>query len=470
MLGRFATTVIPAVTIGVTAIVLLGPGRQREAIGVRVWGSPAEGSDAVAYRLEGVRRAVGVDDAVEIRGLRLEARDAEGVVGEWSGDTGPDGVAEAVLKTTRPLKGTVELRVARGDAVVCEGRVALERIAPPTIAPAKIPATAKTGEASVEVDVVRGALVSPFEDAVRVSFAGAVSSPGAVEPGADPRSVYADPSIVGAEVRPKRSFAGAKGQAIILVKPLAHMVELSLNVSAGEGKAGRWEGILPVVPGGIWLEPARAVNARGLESQELRVISPSPRSRVYLSMVSDQGRVFGAVVPLEPDASGFFAGRVRLTFPPGARTLQAVLAGDPFEQGAGTVAWPLIPPEGTAEIRRVQLLIDGLPAVEAREKARASGARRAAALLVGAAAIFEVLLLVLRGRASQRALDKHLAKASGQSEGEGEAAKGGPAPLSPADRAHLLASARDNPVLWTLALAALVALGFALVLALATLR
>jgi hypothetical protein len=260
------------------------------------------------------------------------------------------------------------------------------------------------------------------------------------------------------------------------------MVELSLAVTAGEGKRGTWEGILPVVPGGVWLERApEGEAARGAStSPEIRVVSPAPKRQVYLSIIGDQGRVFGAVIPLAPDGAGFYAGRVRADLPAGARTLQVTLAGDPFEQGAGTVAWPLVPPEGTAEIQRVELLLDGLPGAEIRERARASAARRAAAILVGAAAIFEVLLLLLRSRASQRALEKHLAGASGvpdadtQRPGEpppGEAREPrGPAPLSAADRERLLASARDHPVLWALAFSALVGLGFALVLAFATLR
>jgi hypothetical protein len=473
MLGRLATTVIPAVTIGVTAIVLLGPGRPRAAIGVRVWGLPVSGAGAVAYRIEGVRRFLSVDDAVPLRDLRLEVRDAQGVAAAWSGETGADGIAEAVARSPRPLRGSLDLRVERAGEVLGEGRIQLEERPPPAIAPAtktKIPGTAK-GEVSAAVEVVRGVLIAPFEDAIRVSI-----------PGAAPGGAFVEPSIIGGEVRPGRAVPDVNGRAALFVKPLAHMVELSLNVTAGEGKRGTWEGILPVVPGGVWIEPLRAPEGPAAPestlstSREIRVVSPAPKRQVYLSILGDQGRVFGAVIPLAPDGAGFYAGRVRADLPAGARTLQATLAGDPFEQGAGTVAWPLLPPEGTAEIHRVELLLDGLPAAESRERARASAARRAAAILVGAAAIFEVLLLLLRSRASQRALEKHLAGASGIADAEGQPPgepsrePRGPAPLSSADRERLLASARDHPVLWALALSALVGLGFALVLAFATLR
>jgi hypothetical protein len=471
MLGRLATTVIPAVTIGVTAIVLLGPGRPRAAIGVRVWGLPVSGASAVAYRIEGVRRFLNVDDAVSLRDLRLEVRDVQGVAAAWSGETGADGIAEAVARSPRPLRGALDLRVERAGEVLGEGRIQLEERPPPAIAPATkatIPGTAK-GEVSAAVEVVRGVLIAPFEDVIRVSIAGAA-----------PGGAFVEPSIIGGEVRPGRAVPDVNGRAALLVKPLAHMVELSLNVTAAEGKRGTWEGILPVVPGGVWLEPLRAPEgpaaAGASTSPEIRVVSPAPKRQVYLSILGDQGRVFGAVIPLVPDGAGFYAGRVRADLPAGARNLQVTLAGDPFEQGAGTVAWPLLPPEGTAEIHRVEILLDGLPAAEARERARASASRRAAALLVGAAAIFEVLLLLLRSRASQRALEKHLVDAAGVSELEGatwspeEPARARPAPLSAADKEKLIASARDHPVLWALAFSALVGLGFALVLAFATLR
>jgi hypothetical protein len=465
-LSRVATTVIPAVAVGVTAIVLLGPGQPRAAIGARVWGSPIEGAGAVAYRIEGVRRHFGVDDAALLRDLRVEMRDAQGVLGAWAGETGADGIAEAVVRLPRPLRGAVDLRVERAGEVLGQGQVDLKPQAPLRVAPAKIPGSTTKGDAIASVEVMRGVLIAPFEDAVRVSLA--ASAPG---------GAFVDPSIVGGEVRPGRAFADVNGRAVIYTKPLAHRVELSLDGTAGEGKQGRWEGILPVVPGGIWIDPSRPPEDKdeAAPPSEIRVVSPSPRSRAYLSILSEHGRVFGAVIPLTPDSAGFFVGRVRLDLPAGARTLQAVVAGDPSEQGSGTVAWPLVPPEGTAEIRRVELLLDGLPAAESRERARASAARRAAGLVVGTAALVEVLLLLLLSRASQRALEKHLAGASGAAEPEGNAwspdepARARPAPLSAADKEKLVASARDYPVLWALALSALVGLGFALVIALATL-
>lgn len=454
MVGRLATTVIPAVAIGVTAVVLLGPGRPHDAVAVRVFGLPWEGGGkeggAVAWRVVGVRRLFGVDDAVALKRVRLEASDEAGKVGEWGGSLGPDGVAEAVVRLARPLRGGVQLRVTQGEAVLAEGRVSFARREGSAAAGEPVPGSAR-GDVSVSVEVVRGVLVAPFEDAIRVSIQGQ---------GEAMERVAIEARAEGADVRPARSGVDQRGRAAFWVKPHAHLVELTVEVTAGEGKSGRWEGILPVVPGGMWLEPAQG--DRALE--ELRIVSASPRRRAYLSVVGDEGRVFGAAFPLEPDGAGFFAGRVRLDgAASGARRREVILAGDAFEQGAGTVAWPLVPPEGTAAVRRVELLLDGMPGAEAQERARAWAARRAAVMVVGAAAMLEVLLLVLMSRASQRALEEHLVRASGAEDGASR-------PMSTLDRATLLASARHHPVLSLLAATSLVGLAFSLVLALATLR
>jgi hypothetical protein len=457
--------VIPTVAIGVTAVVLLGPGRQRAAVGARVWGLPVEGASVVALRVEGVRRLFGVDDAASLGHVKLAARDEGGALGEWTGAAGSDGIAEAIVKVARPLRGTMALEVSRGASLLAEGRITVARREPLRMAAATIPGSAR-GDVSVSVEAARGQLVAPFEDAIRVSLSGL---------GEAPEKASIEATIEGAEVRPARSGVDVHGRAAFWVKPLAHMVELTLEVTGEGGKRGRWEGVLPVVPGGMWLEHAAPKSAGDGALGELRIVAASPKPRAYLSIVGDEGRVFGASVALTKDEAGFFAGGLRPDVPSVAGPLLAILAGDPFERGVGTVAWPLVPPEGAPAIRRVELLLDGVPGAEARERARSWAAKRAAATVVGAAALVEILLLVLRSRASQRALEAHLMRASGTADGAADGdedatgGRGEPRPLSSADKASILASARDHPFLWALALTSIVALAFALVGAFATL-
>lgn len=164
----------------------------------------------------------------------------------------------------------------------------------------------------------------------------------------------------------------------------------------------------------------------------------------------------GAVVPLARDAQGFYAGELTPPDLPSARLLYATVAGDPMEKGAGTVAWPIRPAEGAVVPRLLALLLDGIPGALEREKQRAWVTRRAGLLLIATAALAEVLLLLTGGRASQRRLEAHMTGASGT--------------LPEADRAKLLDSAREQPVLRALLVVALVGLGFAMVGALATFR
>jgi hypothetical protein len=434
MLGRAATTVLPTLTVLVTALVLLGPGKPRAATGARVWGAPAEGGAGLALRIEGIRRHYGVDDAAAGLRMSLEVRAGGEVAGAWTGSAGADGVAEALVSFAKPQAGPLSIRVADGERVFAEGSIARRPRGLPEARPTAIGGTER-GDMAVRVEAARGIMASPFEEEVRVSARGGEFS---VEVA----------SAFGAEVQPERAAMGEGGRAVLRVKALAHNVELSLKVKDGAGKEGVWEGYLPIVPGAMWLDP------RGLPG-ELRIASPAPRGRAYLSLYDEEGRVFGAVVPLAPGASGFHVGSVALPEPlQRAKALQAVIAGDPYEQGAGTAAWPVAPPEGKASPPRIELLLDGVPGAEARERERASGARRVGVMLIAAAAVAEVLLLVLRSRAAQRRLEAHLA---GAAESAGE-------------RERLLGAAREHPLLGALVGAALIGLAFALVMALATLR
>ena len=233
------------------------------------------------------------------------------------------------------------------------------------------------------------------------------------------------------------------------MRALDHHVELVVQARAGD-KSARWEGTLPVIPGAMWLGPPAAPGG------PFPLISPARRDRAYVSFWTEEGRVAGAVVPLAKDALGFFAGEVKAPDVPGSRVLYAALAGDPLERGSGSVGWPIQPPEGAVEPHRLTLLLDGLPVALEREKQRAWATRRSGLVLIGAAALAEVLLLLLQGRASQRKLDAHLIEASET--------------LPEADRAKLLRAGREHPALHALTAVSLVGLAFAMVAALSSFR
>ncbi|MGK4002939.1 hypothetical protein WMF31_09985 [Sorangium sp. So ce1036] len=473
---RAAILGLPALSIGLAALVLLGPGAPRGVTFVRVWGAPVAGSEALSLRIEGVRRLHGADDPAALSGIGVSATSAGSPLDPWTGSTGSDGVGEALLRAPGGLAEPVVVRVARGDdaGALLEARVPLLearvplRPPPPAAEATPLPGVTR-GALRLRVTAARGVLAAPFPEAVRVAVE--------TESGAAVAGARVEASAVGADLDgqgsgPAQVEADARGAAALTVTPRSHAVELTVRATppagarpgspAAPGATGTWEGRLPVIPGAIWLDPARLAG----DPPALRLVSPAPRTRAYVSLGDARGRLLGAVVPLAPDGAGFSSGELALPGEPALRaTGWAVVASDPHEQGAGAVAWPLSPAAAVATPRRVELLADGWPEAEARERARASRARRRGLLVLGAAAAAEMLLLAIEARSARRRLAAHLAAASG---GAGEG--GGPAPLSSEDRGRVLAAARAEPLLSALALAALVGLSFAAVAALATFR
>jgi hypothetical protein len=445
VLDRIAIYVIPTAAVATVAVVLLGPGARRPAVAARVRGVPVQGSSVLALRIDGVRRLHHVDDTVALDGLRLEGKSGDQPLEAWEGATGPDGVAEAILRSPQPLRGSVELRLTRAGTVLAEGRVDLRAARPYAFQLASVGGTLQ-GELALRVDAVRGQFASPFPDPLRVSVLRSDGSPVGA-------GVNLTLTVQGGEAVPPATVTDARGSARVMLEPLSHAIDLTVEAKDPAGRTGRWEGHLPVRPGAIWLDDARYASER-----KLILISPAPRDRAYVSVLGENGRIHGAAVPLARDPLGFFSGE--LTVPPveDERLLFAIVAGDPLEQGAGTAAWPLTPSEGSPAMRAVEPLLDGLPDAEARESRRLSAARQVAAAMLAIGATLEVLMLVLGGRASQKRLESHLDRVL---------ADPGGAPATPSERATeraaVVASAQASPHYRTAAAAALVVLAFAIV-------
>ncbi|MDI1446842.1 hypothetical protein [Polyangium sp. 6x1] len=452
MLGRLATYVVPAASVTVTALVLFGPGSPNAAPFVRVRGVPVAGGRTLALRLEGARRLFGVDDVAALEGVTVEGTDAGTRFAPKAVSLGPDGVGEASVETNAPLTGPLDVRVVQGKTVLAEGTVPL-RAPPPKGAPAGDIAGISSGHYRFFVRARRGHLVSPFPEALDVSV-GLPEHASPYRPGF--ARIALSLSGPGATITPETNQTDEEGRASFTITPLAHHVELVIAARDPDGNEGRWEGLLPVHPGAIWLDP-------DLRSG-LTFVSPAPRDRVYASVLTDAGRILGAVVPMTRDDAGFFRGRLDIALP--ADPAQIVVSGDPGERGDATIAWPLADRSASTAAPRLELLLDGSAAAEAREHARASSARRAAVFLVAVAALAEVLLILVRTRASQRDLDTNLAAAvSLETSDEAGAA------IPSEDQQRIVASARDShPALRVALVITLVTLGFALLAALSTFR
>ncbi len=435
MLGRLTTYVVPVAAVLFTMLVLVGPGAARPALGARVFGLPTAGTNTLALRLEGVRRLATIDDAFAFPEVTVEVTDGQTPLPPAQGAIDRDGVGEVVLHADTPLAGPLQIRVRSGERLLGEGSVQLEPPRPLARESGELHGTT-SGNLSVRVFATRGQLASPFADPVRIEVTGAAGA-------------TVEASAPGAEITPAKVTTDARGAALVEVKPLAHTVELALEARAADGRAARWEGLLPVLPGAIWCDRSRAPGTLG-------IVSPVPRERAYVSFVSAEGhRLLGAIVPLGADAQGFYRGELALPQPAtGAAVL--VVSGEPAESGESTVAWPLDPPEGRVKPPGLTMLLDGIVDAEVRERARAARARRAALGVVAASALFEILLLLLRSKRAQRALDAGLTEAAG--------------PVPEADRKLILAAGRESPALRALVALALVLLAFAVMAAASTFR
>ena len=450
MLGRLATYVVPAASVIVTALVLFGPGSPNPAPFVRVRGVPLAGGRTLALRLEGARRLFGVDDVAALEGVTVEVTDAGANLAPKTVSLGPDGVGEASIETNTPLTGPLDVRVVQGKTVLAEGTVPL-RPPPPKPAPARDIAGVSSGYFRFFVRPRRGHLVSPFPETLDVSV-GLPEHVSPYRPGF--AGITLSLSGSGTTITPEKNDTDERGATSFTVTPLAHHVELVITARDPDGHEGRWEGLLPVRPGAIWLAPDLRAG--------LSLVSPAPRERVYVSVLTDAGRILGAIVPVTRDDAGFFRGRLDVT--PPADPAQIVVSGDPAERGDATITWPLAAQTISAAAPRLELLLDGSAAAETREHARASSARRAAVFLVAVAALAEILLILVRTRRSQRDLDTNLAAAVSL-----EASDEAGAPIPAEDQRRIVAAARDSHPALRVALAiTLVTLGFALLAALST--
>ena len=456
---RAALYLMPSLAVLATAVLVLGPGRERPAVGVRIWGVPAEGANVAAWRLLTVERQFGADRAIPVDGMELTVSQAGRRLATWSGASGEDGVAEAVLRPEEPLGGTLDVSVTRGPTALAGGSIALRHPPPVTVEPRPVQGTSR-GPIALRVEVARGVLAAPFPGALRVT---------ATRDGAPADGVRVRATLTGAAPATPGSLettTDANGLAEIAIVPQFHSVDLKLEATdpradpPGAGASSpalapsapahapsapalapsapapapsepapstsTWEGEIPVRPGALWLAPARPAAL---------VASPVPRDRLYISALGDRGRVFGQLVPLQKNAAGLFEAPLDTSALAALGALALTIAGDPEEQGAGTVTWPLQGTDAVTTAPRVELLLDGVPFAERLEKKRAGTARLAAVGVALVAAVFEAVLLLLYSRASQAQLAAHLARVA--EEGDDPAATARIA-ASPGSRAFSL--------------------------------
>lgn len=403
---RLALYLMPSFAVLATAVIVLGPGRERPAFGARVWGLPAEGAKSTALRISTMEREFGADRALAVTDLTVTLSQGGKVLGSWFGDSGEDGIAEATIALQEGLSGAIDARVTRGQAVLADGPIQVQPSQRVNVA-RSFAAGKNQGLVWIQVDVEGGVLAAPFPGLMRVH----VSRDGPPVPAAKLVVAVTGADVEGAPGGTRELTADAGGNATLRLTPTWHAVEVKVEATDPRSDPpvkGTWDGGLTVKPGAMTLSPAGTREGDGWVPAGFEVRSPVPRDRAYVSVMTWRGRVFGAVVPLSPDGKGFHRGT--LTVPSALRgeVAAVTVAGDAEEQGAGTVAWPLQSVDAVFATPAITRLLDGVPLAERAEKKRASTARLVSVGVAFAAALFEAVLLVLYSRESQRRLSAHL--------------------------------------------------------------
>ncbi len=458
LLGRIATYVVPTLAVAITAAVLFGPGATRKAAFVRVYGTPVPGATTLSLRIEGAQRLYGIDEKASFQNIVVESTDGATALDPVRLSLGPDGIGEALITSSRPFVGPFELRVRRDKHVLAQGALSLDpqvTFELVRLAPLRLPGQT-SGNIKLYVTSRRSSLAAPFADVldVQVGLAEHVSPSNR---GFD--RIALEASAPGATIQPEKFVTDEHGSASIVVTPLAHHVELTITAQDPAHGDGKWVGTLPVIPGAIWMNPET--------KNSLEFVSPAPRDRLYVSVMDNVMRIFGAVVSVSPDEQQQYRGRLELPESVQKKATYVVVAGDPQEQGTGTVAWPLR--SGIVDLSAVRFgnVLDGARAGEEYERGRASRVRRLALLVVIATTIFEVLFMLVRSRQSQKRFEENLMEFA---EGEGPTGQRGD-PLPMEKRVEALASSRqENPVLRVALAVSLVLVAFSMIGALSTLQ
>ena len=394
-MSRAWSLALPVVTVLVVTYALLFAGVPREVVGARVYGGPTEGATLLALRVESVQRE-GEHERPNWSGpLELIARTATNPPQVASIPSAVEGVADFQLRFAHPIRGPLGLEL-RGPSglLLAGGDVALDGARWATRARRRGGWIRGRPDGALVLSIApeRGAFVigSPDPLVVRVERAGkpvtglrlAVSTQGARL--SDAEDLRTD----------------ARGRARFGFEPTELNPTLRVEAVTADGERGLIDTGVPVVAGGFHA----LFNATGA-----RVESGTPRSQAFYSVVSDSGRVTGGVVGLTPDARGGSVGVVMLPAPlPNPAWL--VLSSEIDQHTAAAIGWPLdvsVEPAQTFDVPEV-LLLDGLPAAFQREQDRRSRVRWLSAAFIALAFALSVVLLVVRVRAADRDISKHL--------------------------------------------------------------
>ncbi len=407
---------LPLATVLFVAFTVFVVGAPRPFVGARVLGGPTEGQTHLVWRVLPMERIGQVEDVASVRELTVEATTTDGRTARWAGDP-EGGEALADLRFAAPVRGPLSVRVGEAgrSRPLAEGEVSLDVAAWREGVERRggwLEGNAPTA-LRVRLAPARGALAVPFRDALVLDVRderGPIEG-ASVELSVEACTVHAKAPLV----------TDAGGRARVDVTPLNHAAPFTATARTVDGREGRLEGALPIVPG--------AIDAR-ITARELRVVSPIERDVAWLALVTESGRLGGGRLALTPDGRG---GAVA-TYPlpdPMKPPVWAVVSSEHDMASMALIGWPLFgdvsgePPRTFAP--RDRLLLDGLVAAHALDQARRSRARWLAVIFCAAAAGLVGLGLWHTARSSAAQIAAHLERMSAEesSEERSKPAQGG---------------------------------------------
>jgi hypothetical protein len=403
--AAYAARALPAFAVVIVAVTVLVVGRTRPVVGARLRGGPTEGATVLSWRLELVERLGEKERAVAGRGVAVEARDASGELGAWSGVLDGEGAAAVSIPLRRAAAGAVRVRVlAPGAALpVMDTDVSLGRAAWASTATHHGGWVEHRGEGGVVLRVAaeRGVFAVPFADPLWVEVR---------RPGAPPSPLTVEVAAEGAEVTGHVVASESRPFSRLVVTPTAHIATVTVTARAEGIPESRLEVSLAVVPGALHVAERDGA---------LVVESPVAHERAYVAVVSDTQRVAGATVELTPLSNGGARGVMPLPALPRGTPLWAVVSSEADLASGSRVGWPLGEangqPQSTFDVKDV-LLADSVGDSLRAEARRVHGVRLLATVFAVLALALTALLVVRSARHARAGLESHLGEAGADSE------------------------------------------------------
>jgi len=385
---------LPVLTVLVVAYSLLVAGAARAITAARVYGGPTEGVSRLALRVECVTRDGERETAAWPGAVTVRARTRTGAVVTATASRAIDGVAEVELSLPEANRGALSLELESGqDPHLASGSVALTREQWKARAHRRggwIRGRA-LGDLTLSIAPERGVFVVGSKDPlwVRVERDGKpVAGAHLTVRGDGATSDSAASRTTDASGRARFDYSPTD------LNPLVH-----IEANTDDGAHGLIESGVTVVPGGFHAQRT---------ASGFRVEISVPRAQAFYSLVTEDERVTGGVLALEPDGHGGAFGVAALANVPHPAWL--VVSSEVDLNSMAAIGWPLDSggePAHTFDVAD-SLLLNGLPAAFAREQARRTHVRWLTTSFVALALALSVLLLVQRVRSAERDIARHL--------------------------------------------------------------